>query len=595
MPRAATAFLLVLPLLAAGCVGDDLAGGLATGATDLVLPPLPPLEDVQRMWTVHAIEATLEHDPETKQAHTLATYAFENRFPEALPHMRFVTAGMTVVAITDASGAPVEFKQDDLGPSSFGPLGAVIAPFALWNVTMPQGGVPGTQATLVVEAEGWEEIVFLGGGSAGGDAPVADLNSFAQLAVIPIAEARGAPWLNVTMTRPTSWSYALDAFPAGEAIEEGGRVTQKHSSRTAAFVIVAASDWNKIEETVDGIQVVTYYHPDMLVQAQSVHEVAKRALRVMSTLTGPYPYPSLTTAPAKLAGNAFSSPSLTVLGLNYFRGLTPLAPVQQGRDAPWIAGAESQEEVLVHEITHNWWGSQVTANNSDATQGIRDDYIIEGFTTYLSEIAYYEHVYGRADAAASAEAKWRGQQQERLEGTDAPITAQGGDHYERAALALRALHAHYVHAGKETAFLQTFRDLLATHALNAGGSGILRHEEVVRAFSDTYGGDLSPFFDAWFLTTELPDIAVEDADTTGATLANHGALPAPVEIRFRDAGGAENHTWIWLEPGESLRLEAGLPLPLASIHADPNWRLDETDKTNNVWGATSPVTVPMPL
>jgi len=580
-------------LLAAGCAQPDAPGSKTTSA--LPFPPLPSLESVVPMWSVRAIDAVVTHDPLAKHAKTNASYEFENKYGSALPRLRFVTAGMKVTSVTSTNGAPIEFHQDDLGPSSFGPLGPTIAPFALWNVTMPEGGAPGTRATLLVRAEGWEEILFLGGGSTGGEAPVEDANSFAQLAIVPIAEATGTPWLNVTLTRPESWTYAVDAFPTGNATKSGGLVTQAFASRTATFVIAASNSWNAIEETVSGVRVITYYHPDMLVQARSVHEVAKRALRVMSVFNGPYPYPSLTTAPAKVANDAFSAPGLTVLGLNYYRGLLPSPGVQQGRTAPWIAGSQSNEEVLVHEVTHNWWGSQVTANNSDAKLGVRDDYIVEGFTTYLAEIAYFDFVYDRADAAASVEAKWRDQQQDRAQGADAPVTAAGGDHYERAALAMRVLHAHFLYANKEDAFFQTFRDMLTTHALASGGNGVLRHEEVVRAFSQSYGEDLTPFFATWFSSRELPDVAVSAGDTTGATLENAGKVAVPVEVRFRDAGGNENLTSVWLAPGASLRVEANLTLPLVSVEADPNWRLDEASKENNDWGAAGPVALPVSL
>ncbi|HLF16481.1 MAG TPA: hypothetical protein VI796_03505, partial [Candidatus Thermoplasmatota archaeon] len=544
------AFLALSSMFAAALAGCSSGGSgdeevLPTGT---FTPPtgLPPLSEVHAWWAVDTIESTIVHDPVAKQSSSTTTYAIANRYPGDLPYFELSTDGMRVTSVTvDGEAAEVQVQENSA-------LINIVFAAKVYNATLPGDVSPGARHTVVVEAAGWEEDYMLGGGSVGTDLPLSDLQAFPQLGVVPIPTTYTVPTMTVHLSRPASWTYVLSAFPTGPAEESGGIVNQTYQVQSQYLLLFAGKDLPSLRDVVGGVEVITHYHPDMQVQGRTLHEMTKRALQEMQAIMGPFPYPSITTVPAKVAVNAFSTPGVTTMGLNFYRAIVPFVPQQFGRFAPWVGGGEQYELVVVHEFTHNWWGHQVANNNSFPARGINDHYITEGFTTYLSEVAYYDRVYGREDAAASMESKWRDQQQARLTGTDSPVTEQG-DYYEKTALALRVLDAHYRYVGKEAAFLETFRGLYRHAALNHGGSGVLRHEEVVAAFSASYGEDLAPFFATWLQGIELPDIAVESPDASGATIANRGAVAVPVEVRFRDAQANQNVTVLFLEPGDAVR------------------------------------------
>jgi hypothetical protein len=104
---------------------------------------------------------------------------------------------------------------------------------------------------------------------------------------------------------------------------------------------------------------------------KEVPEYARKAMEHFSARYGPYPYSQLTVADARLAaGGGMEYPNLVVIassGPSFTRLL---------------------EEVVVHEIGHQWFYGMLGSNEMD------EAWLDEGFTTFATT-RYFEETYGR--------------------------------------------------------------------------------------------------------------------------------------------------------------------------------------------------------
>ena len=157
-------------------------------------------------------------------------------------------------------------------------------------------------------------------------------------------------------------------------------------------------------------------------------------------------------------------------------------------DSSFVDGSVNGDEVVAHELAHQWFGDSVTVSTW------KDVWLNEGFATY-AEWLWREHVDGTPVATLAKDTH------DKLSGTTLPGDP-GVEHlfnvdtvYQRGALALQALR---VTVGDD-AFFMTLR----TYASRFAGKNVTTNDFISVA-NEVSGRDLHDLVDAWLYREALP-------------------------------------------------------------------------------------------
>ncbi len=137
------------------------------------------------------------------------------------------------------------------------------------------------------------------------------------------------------------------------------------------FAFVISENYNLQSEKIDETLVYSYYLNDDELGQFSLN-VAKNALKVFNELFGKYPYETLSVAETDFYIGGMEYPNVVFINTALYN--------ESAKDA--------LEEVIVHEIAHQWWYG-VIGNNE-----IEEAWLDEGLTQY-SVALYYEYTYGK--------------------------------------------------------------------------------------------------------------------------------------------------------------------------------------------------------
>lgn len=150
----------------------------------------------------------------------------------------------------------------------------------------------------------------------------------------------------------------------------------------------------------------------------------------------------------------------------------------------------AQDWVIIHELTHEWWGNLVTC----AT--LQDFWLNEGITTFMTA-AWKEHRYGRSAYVAELDIARARLDEARAKGYDKPL-AWGGSYpslgarravqYSKGALFMDYLRTTL----GDTVFWAGLRSYTRAHA-----GGTVTSIDFERAMEDASGRDLQRIFKDW--------------------------------------------------------------------------------------------------
>lgn len=160
---------------------------------------------------------------------------------------------------------------------------------------------------------------------------------------------------NVTFNVPEDCEYASSG-KCKESTKDGEKFVSAKAENIRDFAIVLSADSQKYTAKHNGVQ-ISYIgeNPDVV-------EYAKKALDTYGKLFGKYAYDTLAIADMPFVAGGMEYGSLCVIN----RSLTGAA----------------YEEVVAHEIAHQWWYSAVGSNNlCDAWQD-------EGLTSYATYLYF---------------------------------------------------------------------------------------------------------------------------------------------------------------------------------------------------------------
>ncbi len=135
-------------------------------------------------------------------------------------------------------------------------------------------------------------------------------------------------------------------------------------SHPLSGVDLVAGEYREARDTVDGIDLYTYFIPEDVSLAADYIEHMKKYFKMYNKLLVPYPYKRFSVV-ENILPTGLSMPTFTLLGRDIIR--LPFIP----------------ETSLGHEITHQWFGNYVFADFKKGNW-------LEAITTYLSDHLYEE-------------------------------------------------------------------------------------------------------------------------------------------------------------------------------------------------------------
>jgi aminopeptidase N len=139
---------------------------------------------------------------------------------------------------------------------------------------------------------------------------------------------------------------------------------------TKVMAIGVAPFATRLEGNVDGTTVWSWVFTENRKEGFHDYSVALKPLEFYSRLIGPYPYEKLANVQSK-----------TIFG-----GLENASCIFYAENS--VTGKGSAENLMAHEIAHQWFGNSVTENDWHHI------WLSEGFATYLTAV-YQEKTYGK--------------------------------------------------------------------------------------------------------------------------------------------------------------------------------------------------------
>lgn len=223
----------------------------------------------------------------------------------------------------------------------------------------------------------WTEI-----GSVRGDAAFNVASLFVVTATLPADEIPVATGSLITATQvaPDRRQYVWVTGPVRE------------------FVLHMSPLFRQASEEAYGVQVTSYWLPGQEAAGRAALQYGVSALRIYSDLFAPYPFRTMSLAPAPLTYRGMEYPQVNLLGVElYGRYISDL------------------EILVAHEVAHQWW-YQIVHNDP-----VNAPWLDEALAEYAVKL-YLEELYGSTRANLLQRQRWQAPVDLLVEqGRDAPL------------------------------------------------------------------------------------------------------------------------------------------------------------------------------
>jgi hypothetical protein len=187
----------------------------------------------------------------------------------------------------------------------------------------------------------------------------------------------------VEVTAPADQVIAATGTEVTRTVRSDGWATTRYVLGPAREFTMLLSPRFQVEEAESmGTRVRSYFRPEDAATAQSALYDAIAALQVYSDEFGPYPYREMAVVQAPLTFHGMEFPGMNLIG-----------------SQDYITHTEELENLVVHEVAHQWWYNQV-GNDQPAVPWL-DEGLAE-WSMYL----YYLRRYGQSEADQLRQLRW---------------------------------------------------------------------------------------------------------------------------------------------------------------------------------------------
>ena len=290
----------------------------------------------------------------------------------------------------------------------------------------------------------------------------------------------GLAYYDLTATVPANFTAISEADEISFRDTSSGREYSFRFPHPAQGIDLVASDYREAKDTVDGIDIYTYFFPEDANLSASYMEHAKKYFRMYDKLLIHYPYRRFSVVENVLQ-TGYSMPTFTLLGQEVVR-------------LPFIVDTS-----LGHEITHQWFGNYVYAD-------FRTGNWLEAITTYLSG-----HLY--------AEQKGEGWKYRKKILTDYESYVTPANEFPLRQFTERTDRASMaIGYGKGAMVFHMLQDMLGTETFYKSVRRLIEQNkwrqaswaDIQKSFEQESGRPLGWFFSQWLDRKGIPSIRVKD-------------------------------------------------------------------------------------
>ena len=363
--------------------------------------------------------------------------------------------------------------------------------------------------------------------------------------------------------------------PAKDLVIANGRLDQMqdstNSTRTWTYtegvpipaycMVIAVGEYAKSEPTSPAVTPLSYYVPQSDAKfAVQGFAAAAPSLKFFSETVAPYPYEKLALIVGATRFGGMENSSAIVFASTLF----------DSKSAPRMSRTfnipERLEDVVAHEIAHQWFGDSVTESTW------ADLWLSEGFATYFAGLV--EQKYEGEDAfseymqrAAQSYFAYEKQTRTPIHDTETEdlMKLLNANNYQKGAWVLHMLRMQL----GDDAFFRGLRVYYNAHK-NANATS----EDLRAALEGSSGNNLKQFFASWVYGTGHPQYEVRsdwlvpnELRITVRQLQSEPPFPNFLPVRITTTKGAQT---VLIKPGgrESVG-EFHLDGPPSSIEVDP--------------------------
>jgi hypothetical protein len=342
-----------------------------------------------------------------------------------------------------------------------------------------------------------------------------------------------------------------------------------HNVRDVAWGAAPNYQWDAC--SWHGILAQAYYRPSAAPVWKDAADMARMSIEEYSTRWYPYPYPQITALEGPISGMEY-----------------PMLAMEDRNDDEY-----QLYSVVTHEIGHNWFPMIVGSN--ERIHFWQD----EGLNTFINLFSEARRYPARGDQLARAADERALEEKAESIGVDIPIELQA----DRVPPQLLGLNSY----DKPSAGLQLLREEILGHAAfdDAFKSYIQRWAykhpapaDFFRTMEDVSGHRLDWFWREFWLNNYHFDQAIDtvvvqhrgDTDNVVVRYANRarGVLPILARFTFSD-GTTQDFRYpaeVWsTNTTRYLRRYKFTGKHVTRIELDPDHRLIDIDRANNVWSA----------
>jgi aminopeptidase N len=286
-------------------------------------------------------------------------------------------------------------------------------------------------------------------------------------------------------------TFNLDIeFPKGWHANSQGRRADVSATHVAwqegqpqNEIYLIAAPFTEYAYSEAGVESLVYLRKDDAPLAQRYLEATERYLPMYQRLIGPYPYAKFALV-ENFWETGYGMPSFTLLGSQVIR-------------LPFIVDTS-----YPHEILHNWWGNGVYVDYAGGNWS-------EGLTAYLADHLLQEQKGNGAEYRRSTLQKYADFV---TASRDFPLTQFTSRHSEQSEAvgygkAMMLFHMLRRQLGDDT-FLRALQDFYRSYRFK-----IASFADLERAFAQTSGKDLQPFFAQWAQRSGAPELRLVSAQT----------------------------------------------------------------------------------
>jgi aminopeptidase N len=174
---------------------------------------------------------------------------------------------------------------------------------------------------------------------------------------------------------PQDFTVAASGALQGKSAKDGKTIYTYSMEKIRDFAAALSNNYETAEDFVDGIKIISYFHPEDKKGGFMALDIVKHALSVYNYSFGKYPYPELRLAEANFYAGGMEFPTFIMMNTAKYK-------------EPYLSST-SFERSTAHEVAHQWWYALV------GNDQINEPWVDEGLTEF-SALYYFEKRYGQA-------------------------------------------------------------------------------------------------------------------------------------------------------------------------------------------------------